>query len=77
MKVQGQHIVAFIRHFAMTYDIPQITQHEGKSVGGIVLSTWSMSNNLTMSILANAESLPAETRDLLSKYLRSMVLLGH
>ncbi|GJE93301.1 hypothetical protein PsYK624_094600 [Phanerochaete sordida] len=74
MKVQGQQIAAFLRHFAVTYDIPPTAQVDGKAVGGMALLTWSMSNNLAISLLAHAGSLAPETHDALAKYLRTVIL---
>ncbi|EKM50157.1 uncharacterized protein PHACADRAFT_264726 [Phanerochaete carnosa HHB-10118-sp] len=75
MKAQGQQLAAFLRHFATTYDIPPTAQADGKLVGGMALLTWSMSNNLATSLLAHAASLSAETREVLSNYLRTILLL--
>ncbi|EKM50136.1 uncharacterized protein PHACADRAFT_130755 [Phanerochaete carnosa HHB-10118-sp] len=74
MKAQGQQVAAFLRHFATTYGIPPTTQADGKLVGGMTLVTWSMSTNLSMSLLAHAGSLPAETREVLGDYLRTIIL---
>lgn len=74
LKAMGQQIAAFLRHFAMTYDLPPIAEVDGKQVGGMSLLTWSMSNNLAMSLLAHAGSLPEETSDVLRRYLRTVIL---
>ncbi|CAL1712123.1 unnamed protein product [Somion occarium] len=47
---------------------------DGTVSGGLALITWSMSNILSLSFLAHADTLPHATKSLLDKYLRTIVL---
>ncbi|KAK7681683.1 hypothetical protein QCA50_015417 [Cerrena zonata] len=70
----GRQIAEFLTFIIKTEDIPPITTKEGKTSGGITLLTWSMSNLISLSLLAHAQTLPEETKQLLGTHLRSVVL---
>lgn len=72
----GRQLAAFLVFVIKKESIPLATVKEGKTMGGITLLTWSMSNLISLSLLAHAKTLPEETKQLLTTHLRSVVLHG-
>ena len=76
LRAQAVEIAIFLDYFVASNDIPQVAERDGKRSGGIVLLTWSLSNVLAFGLLAEAASLPEETRAVLNDYLQTIILFG-
>lgn len=73
----GRQIGSFMEYFVRTFAIPAPkTRSDGEVSGGLVLTTWSLSNLLSMSLLGNAHTLKQETKEILGKYWRKLIMYG-
>lgn len=74
IKQQGVHLAAFLVHLIQANDIPLKPETpEAGTPGGLVVLTWSLGNVVAHSFLAHANDYPPSTKDLLQRYLRTMV----
>ncbi|KAJ3553767.1 hypothetical protein NM688_g3442 [Phlebia brevispora] len=71
---RGNEIATFLKYVIEHERIPAFEEREGARTGGIALLTWSMGNVFSMTLLGNIDSLGEETRSLLHRYLRSVVI---
>ena len=78
VQARGFEIATFLRWFIETEKIPRIhaLPGSGRNVGGLSLLSWSGGNVQTLSMFANADKLPMETRELFDCHLRSFILYG-
>ena len=74
VRARGLEIAAFLRWFVETEKIHEC--HAGGGGGGISLLSWSGGNCQTLSMLANADTLPEDTRRVLDGYFRSFIMYG-
>ena len=72
----GQNIALCLQHLIRTLALPPITESEGKRTGGVALLGWSLGNFPTLAMLASGHQLSDETRDILGRYLRTVVMYG-
>lgn len=72
----GQDIANFMAYVCKTKGIPRLVRDGERKTGGVVLMTWSRSNIGLLSILGDPRTLEGETKDILSLYVRKMVLYG-
>ncbi|CCM06260.1 uncharacterized protein FIBRA_08510 [Fibroporia radiculosa] len=75
-RSQGLELASFIESFIRAENIPPVVfSGEGKSVsGGLAMLGWSMGNIPTLSTLAHADELSAETQAVFNQYLRTLIL---
>ena len=78
VKTRGVEIATFLRWLIETENLPPVTQVGGSDerTGGVSLLSWSGGNFKYLSLFAHAADLPSDTRDLLGKYLRNLILYG-
>lgn len=83
IRARGREISVFLTWFIEKEAIPLMSiVEDGDGVvdrhhhGGLALLGWSSGNATTLSFLAHADTLPAETRTLLGSYLRTFILYG-
>lgn len=72
----GKQLGAFLAYFVKNNDVPPVNKKGGNTIGGISLLTWSMSNLVSISFLAHANTLTDDVKDVLNTHLRSVVLHG-
>ncbi|KAJ7152991.1 Alpha/Beta hydrolase protein [Mycena filopes] len=72
IKARGHEIGTFVAAFIQKFELPPFSER-GKP-GGAVLFGWSVGAPFTTFVVANAETLPAATRDVLSRNVRSLIL---
>ncbi|KAJ3979448.1 hypothetical protein F5890DRAFT_1469413 [Lentinula detonsa] len=77
LEQRGVEILLFIDEFIQRFNLPPISDFEGKRVGGAALIGWSLGIAFTLAAIANVDSdlISDETRKRLSKYLRAHILL--
>ncbi|KAM5538629.1 hypothetical protein V8D89_007658 [Ganoderma adspersum] len=73
VRARGLEIAAFLRWFVETEKIPEC--HVGGG-GGLSLLSWSGGNCQTLSMLANADTLPEGTQKVLDGYFRTLIMYG-
>ena len=49
---------------------------DGRRVGGVAVISWSAGNRILLSILANMARFPTELTNMLSKYMRNLMVYG-
>lgn len=76
IRTLGLEISAFLKHIFTTAGLPEISESDGRKLGGVVLMSWSLGNIWTLSMLTNAEHLDHETKVILPSYLRTLVMYG-
>lgn len=76
IRKQGLEVAAFLKYLIETHRLPPLEIGAKSRQGGIALLAWSLGNAFSMSMLGNFESLGSETRVLLEKYLRAVVVYG-
>ncbi|KAI0923298.1 hypothetical protein AcV7_005849 [Taiwanofungus camphoratus] len=78
MQARGLEFAAFLHWFIETENIPPIFEaldsDEVRTSGGIALLGWSSGNCQTVPLLAHADKVPEDTRQLLDRYFRSFIL---
>ena len=72
----GRELVVFLDQIIQELALPPIVLDDGKKSGGLAVMAWSYGNVVLMSMLAHADDWPAETKDLLRRYIRTVVLYG-
>ena len=73
----GQELGAFVTWFIKTQNIPALSLNsERHESGGVSVLSWSLGNSLSLSLLAHVDKLSDDSKDLLGRYLRSIILLG-
>lgn len=79
----GQELAAFLTWFIEMEKTPEMktvsasgTDPESRPHGGVSVLAWSMGNLVPMALVAHLDKLPANTKALLEKYMRSWILLG-
>ncbi|KIP12769.1 hypothetical protein PHLGIDRAFT_9832 [Phlebiopsis gigantea 11061_1 CR5-6] len=70
----GQDIANFVAYVCKTKGVPRLVRDGEQKTGGVVLMTWSRGNIGLLSILGDPRTLEGETKDILSLYVRKMVL---
>ncbi|KAF9807716.1 hypothetical protein IEO21_08099 [Rhodonia placenta] len=79
IRDRGHELASFLAWFVRKESIPPMTiSSSGNGIeetvaGGLALLGWSWGNCMTMSLVAHADSLPAETKELLEPYMRTLV----
>lgn len=82
IRDRGHELASFLAWFVRKESIPPMTiSSSGNGIeetvaGGLALLGWSWGNCMTMSLVAHADSLPAETKELLEPYMRTLVAYG-
>ncbi|KAH8111951.1 hypothetical protein DFH11DRAFT_559094 [Phellopilus nigrolimitatus] len=71
-RARGIELATFVRCFVELEKVPQASP-DGKS-GGVSLTGWSSGNFYTLPLLAYADSIPAETREAIAPFLRSLII---
>jgi len=72
IRTRGMEIAYFMAWFAMQEHLPPIQVLEsGVRKGGFALLGWSSGNCQTVPVVAHADKLPKETRELFSSYFRT------
>ncbi|KAH8111945.1 hypothetical protein DFH11DRAFT_558957 [Phellopilus nigrolimitatus] len=71
-RARGMELATFVRCFVEREKVPQASP-DGKS-GGVSLTGWSSGNFYTLPLLAYADSIPAETREAITPFLRSLII---
>ncbi|OCH91803.1 hypothetical protein OBBRIDRAFT_506278 [Obba rivulosa] len=74
MQARGLEISAFLSWLISKEKLPPITQDNGNTSGGIALLGWSTGSAIPFSLVAHADKLSADIRDLLGAYLRTCFL---
>ena len=75
VRARGLETAAFVRWFVETEKIPEC--HTSGGGGGLsVLAPWSGGNCQTLSVLANADMLPEDTRKIFDGYFRTLIMYG-
>ncbi|PIL22932.1 hypothetical protein GSI_15628 [Ganoderma sinense ZZ0214-1] len=76
VRARGLEVAAFLRWFIEAEKIPEFQDTSGSDsgVGGLSLLSWSGGNCQTLSMFANADTLPEDTRNVLNGYLRSFII---
>ncbi len=72
----GRDVALCLRHLIVTLGIPPISEAQGKRSGGIALLGWSRGSHPCIAMLASGHQLADETKRLLARYLRTVVLHG-
>ena len=72
----GRQMAALLTAIVRKEALPPATIKDGKSTGGISLLTWSMSNLVSLSLLANVGTFEKEIREGLETHLRTVILHG-
>ncbi|KAH8111923.1 Alpha/Beta hydrolase protein [Phellopilus nigrolimitatus] len=72
LRARGAELPTFIRCFVEREKVPQASP-DGKH-GGVVLMGWSSGSIYTLSLLSNADTIPAETREAITPFLRSLII---
>lgn len=72
----GHELAIFLSRFIQTHNIPKISQHDGKRVGGLAIVAWSQGCLTLLAFLAHAQELSEDLRTHLAKYLRTVVSYG-
>ena len=72
----GRQMAALLTAIVRKEALPPATIKDGKSTGGISLLTWSMSNLVSLSLLANVRTFEKEIREGLETHLRTVILHG-
>lgn len=62
--------------FIETENLPAPTEVDGKTIGGVAILTWSLSNGHLMAMLSNATLLEPDAYKLLDRYLRTAFMYG-
>ena len=75
-RAHGLEIAAFLKHIITTEKLPTLSEVEGHKVGGVVLLSWSMGNLWSLSLFGNIEHLAEDTKAILQRSLRTLVLHG-
>ncbi|KAI0265055.1 hypothetical protein BC834DRAFT_879885 [Gloeopeniophorella convolvens] len=74
LRARALEVAEFLAWFVRTQDIHPVSHDEnGDIVGGLVLLGWSSGNGTLLSLFANLEYVPKETRDVIEPYLRSYI----
>lgn len=82
MQARSMEIASFLVWLVKGENLPPIStssipiNEDGKPSGGIALLGWSSGSALVLSLVANADKLPAETQELLDAHLRTCFLWG-
>ncbi|OSD07666.1 alpha/beta-hydrolase [Trametes coccinea BRFM310] len=72
LKARGLEVASFIDQFVVKHGIPPVSE-DGK-YGGFVLVGWSLGNTVTLSTVANVDSLDAAARSRWASHMRALVL---
>ncbi|KAJ3890269.1 hypothetical protein GG344DRAFT_49965 [Lentinula edodes] len=74
---RGIEILRFIDQVIQRFDLPPISNFEGRRVGGTALLGWSLGIAFTLAAIANvdSDSISDETRKRLNAHLRAHILL--
>ncbi|KIP07103.1 hypothetical protein PHLGIDRAFT_35631 [Phlebiopsis gigantea 11061_1 CR5-6] len=75
LQTIGNQLSTLVVNLAKELHLPPISIVGSKRSGGVALSTWSMGNCLALAMLSNASSLPAQVRQDVAKYMRTLVML--
>ncbi|EJD07446.1 uncharacterized protein FOMMEDRAFT_149975 [Fomitiporia mediterranea MF3/22] len=71
-KARAAEFARFIRTFVEKENVPKASADWKR--GGVVLLAWSSGNSYTLPLLSYIDSVPGDTREILSQYLRSHVI---
>ncbi|TCD62623.1 hypothetical protein EIP91_006637, partial [Steccherinum ochraceum] len=72
IKSAALEIATFAAKAVVALKLPALDKNTGK--GGIAILGWSSGSLYTTALLAHAESLPAEEKDILARHLRTVIL---
>ncbi|CCM00689.1 uncharacterized protein FIBRA_02728 [Fibroporia radiculosa] len=76
IRARGLEIASFIAWYIEHEGIPSITFSSGGDPvsGGVAVLGWSIGNCTTISMLANADTLPLDVQGLLGRYMRTLII---
>ncbi|KAJ3777395.1 hypothetical protein FB446DRAFT_718010 [Lentinula raphanica] len=77
LEDRGVEILRFTDECIQRFDLPSISDHEGKQVGGVAILGWSLGIAFTLAAIGNVDSdyISDKTRGRLSTHLRAHILL--
>lgn len=77
LKQHGVELAAFLVGYIRDNNIPAPQKSaDGNIVGGLAVVSWSLANIVTYSFLSRANDLSINYKDVLGRYLRTVVLYG-
>lgn len=72
----GRQMATLLTAIVKKEALPPVTIQDGKKTGGISLLTWSMSNLVSLSLLANVGTFEKGIKEGLETHLRTVILHG-
>ena len=74
LRERGLEVATFIQRFIQEYNIPAPSS-DGK-VGGVGVLGLSLGASFAVAFVANIQTYPTSTQEVLGKYLRALILQG-
>lgn len=71
---QGVGIAKFIEEFILRNNVPPADTQT--TVGGVVLVGWSLGSVIVHAMISHLDSLPAQSRNHLEKYMHTVIIHG-
>ena len=72
----GQELATFLRNIVTVENLPPVRTVSGRKENGLALLGWSLGSVWTLSMLGNEESMDDETKKVLRRSMRTLVLHG-